>query len=234
MQKIISSPVFNSVLYFGRKNCIYSNKIKTFLKRHSRKFQYIESKNISTKLFSTEIKLDQYDYIFCFRSFFVFKKNILNRCKKAAINFHPGTPEYREIGCINYALYNEAKYYGSTAYIMDEKIDNGKILNVKRFKIGKKENIESCSIKTNRLMFKQATHIIKLLLKNEKNLQKLINSANKEKWSKKIKVRTKLDEFYRVSTNISKRNFLKKLRATKTQNFKPYILLHSKKFELKD
>ena len=38
---------------------------------------------------------------------------------------------------------------------------------------------------------------------------------------------TELDEFYRVSTDISKINFLKKLRTTIIQNFKLYILLDS-------
>ena len=101
---------------------------------------------------------------------------------------------------------------------MDKKIDNGKILNVKRFQISKKDNVESCSIKTYRLMFEQAIHIIRLLLKNEKNLQKLINSAKKEKWSKKIKVRKELYEFLRVSTNISKKIFLRNYVLQKPKN----------------
>ena len=42
------------------------------------------------------------------QKFFCFKKNILYEYKKAAINFHPGIPDYRGTGCINYALCDEA------------------------------------------------------------------------------------------------------------------------------
>ena len=35
---------FNSVLFFGRQNCIYSEKLKVFIKSKTKKFHYIESK----------------------------------------------------------------------------------------------------------------------------------------------------------------------------------------------
>ena len=56
----------------------------------------------------------------------IIKKNLINNCKIAAINFHPGPPEYRGIGCLNFALYNNEKFYGCTSHIMNEKIDDGK------------------------------------------------------------------------------------------------------------
>ena len=71
--------------------------------------------------------------IFSFRSFYILKKEFLKKCKKVAINFHPGTPDYRGIGCINFALNNE-KYYGCTAHIINQKIDNGKIWVLKDLK----------------------------------------------------------------------------------------------------
>ena len=45
------------------------------------------------------------------------------------LNFHPSTPDYRGMGCINFALLT-TKNYGSTAHLIDEKIDHGKIINV--------------------------------------------------------------------------------------------------------
>ena len=54
-----------------------------------------------------------------------------------AINFHPGPPNYRGIGCLNFALLSNEKYYGVTAHIINEKIDNGKILSFKKFRLKK-------------------------------------------------------------------------------------------------
>ena len=86
--------------------------------------------------------------------------------------------------------------------------------------------------KTHKLMFERAIFIIKLLLKNPHNLSKLIAKSKKYKWSKKIKKLKDLEQFYIIDKNISKSNFIKKIRATNTNKFKPYILLHNRKFIL--
>ena len=224
--------MFDTVLFFGRKNCKYSNYIKKLLKKKSYKFQFIESNFLGERLNNKILKYSYYDYIFCFRSFYILKKNILKKCKISSINFHPGPPEYRGVGCINYALYDEAKHYGCTAHIMNGKIDSGKIINVKRFRIKKNDNIESCLRKTYKLILNQAKILINSLDKDKANLAKLIHKSRNEKWSKKIKSRSHLNEFYRISKNINRKNLIKKIRATNTKNFKPYILLHSKKFDL--
>ena len=62
---------------------------------------------------------------------------LIKNANKIAINFHPGPPEYPGIGCTNYAIYNEDKNYGVTCHIMTDKIDDGLILSVNRFKIEK-------------------------------------------------------------------------------------------------
>ena len=225
--------MFNSVLYFGRKNCLYSNKIKNLLKRKSKKFYYIESNLLGEKIDKKKIKNLNFDFIFCFRSFYILKKDLIEKCKVAPINFHPGPPEYRGPGCVNYALYNNSKFYGCTAHIINEKVDNGKILDIKKFKLKQLDTIESCLIKTYNLMLKQAFYVINALYKNDNNLQKLINKNKKIKWSKKINKLMDLNKFYEIKKNASNKELLKKIRATNTKNFKPYIMLHSKKFELK-
>ena len=48
-----------------------------------------------------------------------------------AINFHPGPPEYRGVGCVNYAFFDNVKSYGCTAHRINQKIDNGPIIDVK-------------------------------------------------------------------------------------------------------
>ena len=99
------------VLFMGRNDCSYSDRIKKLLKKSSKKFYYFESSRIGEKINKKYLKLN-YDYIFCFRSLYILKNDILKKVNNAAINFHPGLPEYRGTGCVNYALYKNSKFYG--------------------------------------------------------------------------------------------------------------------------
>ncbi len=226
--------MLGNVLFFGRKDCVYSKKVKSFLKKKSKNFYYLQSNFFGEKINISKFNKINFDYIFCFRSYYILKKEFLKKCKKAAINFHPGTPKYRGIGCVNFALLNNEKYYGCTAHIINQKIDNGKILSVKKFKVRINDNVQSCLEKTYKLMFKQAKITINLLLKNENNLARLIQKNKRIKWSKKITTKKDLEKIYLIKKNISKKDFSKQIRATKTKLFKPYISLYGKKFILYD
>jgi len=52
-----------------------------------------------------------------------------------AYNFHPGPPEYPGSGASNFAVYEEAKQFGSTAHIMTKSVDAGPIIQSVRFDI---------------------------------------------------------------------------------------------------
>ena len=91
-----------------------------------------------------------------------------------------------------------------------------------------------CSKKTHLRMFRQALYIIKILKKNENNLLRLIKKNKKIKWSKKLNTLKNLNKFYKINKNISKKRLFNKIRATDTKKFKPYIMLHNKKFVLNE
>ena len=66
----------------------------------------------------------------------------------------------------------------------------------------------------------------------------LINDLNKKgytiiKLPQIIDNLKSLNKFYEISPNISKKNFLRKLKSTIYKDYKPYIALHSKKFFIK-
>ena len=215
----------------GRSKCPYSKKIKNLLKKKSKKLYYFESNKIGEKINNEYLKLN-YDYIFCFRSFYILKKNILKKVKKAAINFHPGPPEYRATGCVNYAVYVNSKFYGCTAHLINEKVDNGKIIDVKKFSINRKDNISKILNKTYKAMSSQAISLINQIKINPNFIENKIEKNKKIKWSNKIKKIKDLDKFYIINKNIKKKDFLNKIRATDTPKFKPYIKLYGKKFIL--
>lgn len=219
------------VLFMGRKDCSYSAKIRKLLQKNSNKFYYFESTKIGEKIHKKYLKLN-YDYIFCFRSFYVLKNNILKKVKKAAINFHPGPPEYRGTGCLNYALYENSKFYGCTVHLINEKIDSGKIIDFKKFDINKKNNLSEVLAKTYKTMSVLAISTIKKIKKNPYFIEKQILKNTDIKWSSKIKKLKDLNHFYQINMDIKKIDFLNKIRATNSPKFKPYIKLYGKKFIL--
>src|SRR5512143_1330310 len=77
-----------------------------------------------------EIRAWKGDYIISYLSRWVVPAELLSRARKAAINFHPASPEYPGIGCNNFALYEDAKEYGATCHHMASTVDTGKIIAV--------------------------------------------------------------------------------------------------------
>src|SRR5512141_50074 len=83
------------------------------------------------------------DYIISYLSRWVVPEALLQRAHKAAINFHPASPEYPGIGCNNFALYEGAAQYGVTCHHMAAKVDTGSIIAVKRFPVLPEDDVES-------------------------------------------------------------------------------------------
>ena len=212
------------ILFLGRKNCNYSLKLEKFLKNYSTNLISISSKKIGDKINYKKIKNKKIDFIICFRSFILVKKNLIKKTKIAAINFHPGTPKYRGIGCINFAIFNGEKKYGTTTHLIDEKIDHGTIINVKYFKFNKKHNLKDCLDKTHKNMFLQSKKILTQIFNNQNNLKKFIKINKHQKWSKKLFKRKDLDNLYKIKSKLSKTKIELLKRATIYKNFKPEIL----------
>ena len=213
-------------LIIHKKNCVYSKKLINFLnKKYDVKTTTTEKQKNLTQL----IKNKKFDFIVLFRSHLILKKNFILKHKNV-INFHPSIPNYRGVGGVNFAIYNEEKFFGSTVHYIDEKIDNGKIINVRRFKLYKKDDCNKVYKKTLISMLIQA----KQILSNINDLNKFIKKAKNEKWSKIVIKRKDLNTFYEINKNISKKNLIKKIKATSTTEFKPYINLYGFKFKLND
>lgn len=219
-----------NILLIGRVNCIYSKRLFFILKKLSKRLDYFESSKRGEKLNSKFLK-KSYDYVFCFRSYLILKENFIKKIKIAAVNFHPGPPNYRGTGCLNYALYDRSQYYGCTAHLINDKIDSGNIIDVHKFKIYKKDTLQKILDKTHKKLFYQASSLIKGLIKNN-NLNQLIKENKHILWSGKIRNLNELDNFYEIKLDSSKREFENKIRSTYTKKFKPYLRLHGKKFIL--
>ncbi len=221
----------SKILFLGKKNCFVCKKMHEFLKLNSKNVIRINIDK-SNKKKSIKKLLDwKGDYIFSFRSKYIIPNILLNKTKIAAINFHPGPPNYRGIGCINFSILNNEKYYGLTCHYISKKIDNGKIIDVKRFKLNPKDSIDQILSKTYKLQLNQFKYVIRSLKKSN-TIQKLINNSKKEKWSKKLYTQSMLENLYNINRQMEKKNFELELylRATITKNFKPYYKVGEKLF----
>ena len=225
----IKKNFFLNVVFFARENCRYSKELVKFLSKKTNLTTIYSKKKNEKNNFKNLLK-KKIDYIFCFRSLFILKKDLLNHVRINSINFHPGTPNYRGIGCTNFAILNNSKTYGSTAHLIDTKIDNGKIIDVSQFKVKKKSNINYLISKTHLFMFYQARKIISKILKNKKNINILIRKNKKKKWTKKIYTQKDLEKLYQIDLSTSPSELEKILRATVTKKFKPYYLIEGIKY----
>ena len=175
----------------------------------------------------------KYDFIISYRSSIILKNKDISLAKIAAINLHPGSPKYRGIGCLNYALYNNEKKYGFTIHLINKKIDYGKILFVKYFFIKKSDTVASLLEKTHKQCIKYSKVFFKDILKDASRINFYKKKFNNEKWSKIIKNKKKLNKFYRI-TNFDVKEVDRKVRATEFINFKPFIQIGTNKFILKN
>ena len=178
------------ILFFGRHQDTHSHKLSKFLKKKG-----------STKIIWSDGKKNKinfkinglFDYIICFRSNYILSKKVIDKAKIAAINFHPGTPEYRGIGCINLALLNNVKEYGSTVHLINEKIDSGYILDVTKFKVKIKDDLNSVLINTHQIMYKQSVRILKKIFLKPSIIRNLVLKNKNIKCGKQIKIITVLE-----------------------------------------
>jgi len=170
------------VIFFGRKNDHYSKKILNYLKKNYRNVDYFMCKKIGEKF--PKDKNKSYDILYSFRNYIIFKKNFLKKIKKIKINFHPGPPKYRGTFSVSMALKNNDKTYACTAHVINEKIDNGKILDIQKFNISKKDNLKTLLNKAHKNSYKQCIKLIKKIYLNSNSIRKVFPKI-KTKWSRK-------------------------------------------------
>ena len=167
------------------------------------------------------------DYIISYLSTWVIPEYVLKIAKVAAINFHPGSPDYPGIGCTNFALYDNVEEYGVTCHHMFSKIDTGTIISCKYFPVSPMDNMASVISRAYDLQLELFFEIMTVIL-NGKQLPK-----TEEQWKRKPFTRKELTELARITPNMSKDEVARVIRATSYKNWLPILKLHGFKFEFK-
>ena len=150
-----------------------------------------------------------------FSNSYIFKKDELIKFDiSKRVNFHPGLPKYPGRDTSHFACFNNEKIFGGTIHSIEKKIDSGKIIEMKKFKVILK--------KPNHYIYTKLGHkAICYLL--EKNFNSILNSKIKFKnikWSKKLYTRKKFLRNLFVKNKINLKNLDHLKRSFYTPNYK--------------
>lgn len=207
------------ILYFGREGCDFSLKIERRLKRFSSEVVVVRSQRRFEQIPSF---VDRWkgDLIICFRSHYILTQKIISSAKIAAINFHPGPPNYRGTGCLNFALYNEEKEYGVTVHIIAKKVDSGKIIKCIRFPIEDTDGVDSLLAKTHEKLFEAFLDFYEGLVSDlDIWLKERLELSSNEVWSGEKYTVSQLNALQSLDWNALEAEFARVIRATNTKNF---------------
>ena len=150
----------------------------------------------------------QGDLLISFISSWILPEKLLAAAKWAAINFHPGSPEYPGTGCTNFAIYEGAQEYGVTCHHMSTQVDVGTIIDVKRFPLEPGASVYNVTQQCYKLIEEMFYEMITGIL-NGKELP-----VSGEKWSRKPFTRKQLDELCHIRPEMEPGEIEKRIRAT--------------------
>jgi methionyl-tRNA formyltransferase len=220
------------ILFFGRAKCEATEKLLSKLIRYGFDVTFVKSRQRGEKL-PEDILWWEGDYLICFRSLYVLPKALLDKANVAAINFHPAPPEYPGSGCINFALYDEVSEYGVTAHVMNELVDNGEILEVRRFPLISHDNLSTVLARTHSELLNLCSDFISgIYSQGEGFIKERLTASESEVWRGKSRLLKELDVLQNVDPNISEKELKRVIRATYIEGYPPTIELHGFKFRL--
>ena len=221
------------VLFFARQNDEKSKKCHEHLKHLGFDVELILSKKRGQPL-PDSVRGKTYDYILCYRSFFIIPGDLLASTKSFNINFHPGSPKYPGSGGVNLSLLNGDSEFGVTAHLMDEKVDAGNIIECRSFNIDKTDNLLSLLEKTHINLFNLFIEMTTRLKQDGDDFIRKKISANSSKWSAKKTSISEIDKLQVIDPDISECELVKRIRSLNHPNFPLEIRVHNHVFIYKE
>lgn len=180
------------VVMFSKKYNAFCDYAEALLKTVLKDDEFLSYRGVVGDDFEYDISEYQADYVISFVSPWIISKPVLDSAQKAAINFHPGSPDYPGSGCYNFALYENSPKYGVTVHHMKEKVDSGDIVMTSYFDIMPYDSVET-------LKLKSMNHLLWLL---EKTLALICAGedlpVSEEKWQRKPFTKKEMYEIFEI------------------------------------
>jgi methionyl-tRNA formyltransferase len=194
------------VLFLSKKDNEYAQRAADFIFDHFREpLLFAGSRN---EPLPPEVLNWKGDLIISFISHWIFPDSLLNNAGMAAINLHPGSPEYPGTGCTNFAIYNGEKEYGVTGHHMRGTVDSGDIIAVKRFPLKKEDTVYEVTQQCYKLIEEMFYEIMECILQG----RPLPRSS--EKWTRKPYTRKQLNELCEIRPDMSAEEIDRRIKAT--------------------
>lgn len=195
-----------SLLFLGKKDNPFAERAAGFVQqrfRHSLVF-------IGDRRDKLPDEVIQWsgDLIISFISSWILPDTLLRRASLAAINFHPGSPEYPGTGCTNFAIYNGEKEYGVTCHHMKATVDTGNIIAVRRFPIHEEDSVFGVTQHCYKLIEELFYEIMECILQ-DKPLP-----LSTETWKRKPYTRKELNELCHIRPEMTREEVERRIRAT--------------------
>ena len=194
------------VLFIGKEGDSYSKTAADFIQLHFKNSVVIFSKR--TDPFPMYLQQWEGDLIISYLAQWILPDSILQKAGKAAINFHPGPPEYPGIGCTNFAVYNKEKEFGITCHHMLAKVDSGSIIAVRRFPVFENDTVYSITQRC----YTEILHLFYKLISDVLTNQPLPQSS--EIWKRKPYTRKQLNELCELKAGMDKDEIDLRIKAT--------------------
>lgn len=136
------------VLMFSKKRNLFCDYAEAILKSYFKTHEFLSVRGNIGDYLDTELRWYNPSYIISFVSPWIIPQSLLDSAQKAAINFHPGSPDYPGTGCYNFALYEGSERYGVTVHHMEKNVDTGNIIMTSYFNISPYESVETLKLKS--------------------------------------------------------------------------------------
>jgi methionyl-tRNA formyltransferase len=170
----------------------------------------------------------QGDYVVSYLARWIVPTDVLTAARLAAINFHPGPPEYPGTGCVNFALYERAQQYGVTCHHMEPAVDSGELIAVRRFPVFSRDSVAS-------LLARAHDHLLTLFYETMSEVvvgRPLPKSV--QTWTRKPFTRRELNDLSRITPQMDHDEIARRIRATDFPPWRPVLEIGEYCFEFKD
>lgn len=216
-----------SILFFAKKNKLFIEEAVRFIKQHFHNYDiYLGDREESFPIAKSE---KSWDFIISYLSPWIVPQWLLSKAKIAAINFHPGPPEYPGIGCTNFAIYDRVSQYGVTCHHMESKVDAGKLIALKRFPVYSSETVYSLTIRCYAALLNLFFEIIDCILDNNSLPE------SKEIWRRRAYTREELDTLCEIKEGMDPTEVGRRVKATSFPNMPgAFMILDGRKISGKE
>ena len=214
------------ILFLRKKDNQYAQRAEDFVRDHFQE-PLIFAGGRKDKL-PADVLNWKGDILISFISSWIYPGQLLSNAALAAINFHPGSPEYPGTGCTNFAIYEGAKEYGVTCHHMNAGVDSGKIIAVKKFPVKETDTVYSVTQHCYRLIEEIFYDIMNRVLQGQSL------PVTDEKWKRKPYTRKQLDELCCIMPGMTEEEIRKRIKATTYKTPWAFTKIGTHIFKLQD